>query len=94
MTSTYRRRNTRDADDIPRVLSCEWIFGAGAAGRRWTTIDVRDGEKGPLMVEAVKRRSRRERRPEALDRTNCCSSLENVRRMERTSWIIIFPSDR
>ena len=43
--------------DIPRILSYEWTIGARSCPKMpGPTIDVRDGEKGPLVIEAVKRR--------------------------------------
>ncbi len=40
----------------PLVRMDRWREGRAEAG--WTTIEVRDGEKGPLTVEVLKRRVR------------------------------------
>ena len=58
-TSRHRRRNTRGGVDIPRTRSCDRTPGRGACRRRpGHRVEVRDGEKGPLVVEVVKRRVR------------------------------------
>jgi SRSO17 transposase len=55
----------------------------------WTRIKVRDGEKGPLSVEAVKCWRRRGRRPEGRARMRCCSSRGSGRGTGRSSMITI-----
>jgi SRSO17 transposase len=46
----------------------------------WTTVEVRDGEKGPLTVDVVKCRVR----------ARSCSSRGSVKRTVRSSMIIIY----
>jgi hypothetical protein len=59
-TSTAPFRNRREADDAPRVPSGQGTPGVQRCrkGLAWTKFDVRDGEKRPLVIEAVKRRVR------------------------------------
>ena len=38
----------------------------------WTRIDVRDGEKGPLVIEVVKRRVQARTETGARARRSCC----------------------
>ena len=54
--STTARR-TADVDRGRSLSSCVWTSGAQPCRRTlWTRIEVRDGEKGPVVIEAVKRR--------------------------------------
>ena len=52
-----RRRSTRGAGAIPRARSRGWTAGVRRCRRRpGPRSTVRDGEKGPLVIEVVKRR--------------------------------------
>ena len=55
----------------------------------WTRIEVRDGEKGPLVVEVVKRRVQARTETGGRGRRSCCSSPVNFKRIGRTSMITI-----
>ena len=56
-TWRQRRRSMAVVGVIPRFLLCASIVGVRRWQRTvWTTIDVRDGSRGPLVVQAAKTR--------------------------------------
>ena len=52
-TSTRHRRHTKVAARFPSGLSTRQPLARRPERRRWTRIDVRDGDKGPLEVEVA-----------------------------------------